>query len=98
MGSGWSTDWFDSETGTGCETVPDPDRASGGNPMLDNRKQRREMKMGVNRTDGSDNGPRLCIDLLKKEDGKLFSDVGHLVKDSTKSAREISLTALAIPR
>lgn len=54
--------------------------------------------MGVNRTDGSDNGPRLCIDLLKKEDGKLFSDVGHLVKDSTKSAREISLTALAIPR
>jgi len=56
------------------------------------------MKMEINRTDGSGNGPRLCIDLLKKEDGKLFSDVRHLVKDSTKSARESPLTALATPR
>ena len=56
------------------------------------------MKRGVTRSDGSGNGPRLCIDLFKKEDGKLFSDVRHLVKDSTKSTRAIPLTALAIPR
>ena len=66
--------------------------------MMDDRKQRVKIKTRVNQSGRSGNGPCFCIDLLKKEDGKLFSDVGHLVKDSTKSAREIPLTALSIPR
>ncbi len=85
-GRGCITDWFDSEIGIGCEAVTDPDQAPGADPNTDNRKQRVEIKSGVNGFGRSGDGPRLCIDLLKKENCKLFSDVRWLVKDFTKSA------------